>query len=218
MSIRVFIADDHPLVREGLRFSIERRGKGIEIVGQASDGIQVLKLAEKQAIDVFILDITMPLLNGLETARLLLRQHPAARIIILSLHGTRNIVEEAMQAGARGYLTKETASRSVVDAIREVSEGHFYLSPDIAHFMVESTLAGGARRNLADRRLGALTGQERIVVQLIAEGLTTKEIASKLSLANDTVRTHRKNLMAKLKVHKQTELVRIALREGIIKP
>jgi DNA-binding NarL/FixJ family response regulator len=217
VSIRVLIADDHPLVRDGLRFSIERKGNNIEIVGEASDGMEVLRLAKKHPIDVFILDITMPLLNGLDTTRALLREHATAKVIILSLHDTRNFVEEAMRAGARGYLTKETASQNVVEAVREISAGRFYLSPAIAHFMVESALRA-SRRSRADRGPGALTTQERRILQLIAEGRTTKEIASQLSLAANTVHTHRKNLMAKLAVHKQTDLVRIALREGIIKP
>jgi two-component system NarL family response regulator len=212
VSIRVLIGDDHPVVRDGLRFCINRWGADIEIVGEASDGTEVLHLAKKQSIDIFIIDIAMPLLNGLDTTRALLREHPTAKVIILSFHKTRSFVEEAMRVGARGYLTKETASQNIVEAIREVAAGRFYLSPDIAQFMVEFT-GHGSRAN---RGIGGLTARERRVLQLTAEGKTAKEIASLLSLATNTVHAHRKNLMTKLDVHKQTDLVRIALREGII--
>ena len=216
MSVRVLIADDHPVVRDGLRFSIERWGGDIEIVGEARDGMEVLHLARKHSIDVFIIDVAMPLLNGLDATRALLRDHPAAKVIILSFHMTRSVVEEALRAGARGYVTKETASRNIVEAIRETAAGRFYLSPDVAQFMVQSAFKERAGRT--NRRSGSLTTRERRVLQLIAEGKTSKEIASLLSLATNTVHAHRKNLMAKLDVHKQTDLVRIALREGIIRP
>lgn len=216
MSIRVLIADDHPLVRDGLRFSIERSGRNIEVVGEASDGLEVLKTATKQPVDVFILDITMPRLNGLDAARELIKRHSSAKIIILSLHDSSAFVEEAMEAGARGYLTKETASRNVVEAVCEVYAGRFYLSPDIAHFVVEKALRG-AEKNRDVRRGAALTTQERKVLQLIAEGRTTKEIASELRRSVNTIHAHRKNLMAKLDIHKQTDLVRFAVKEGIAK-
>jgi len=216
VSIRVLIADDHPIVRDGLRFCIKRWGADIEIVGEASNGMEVLKLAKRHPIDVLVLDIAMPLLNGLDTTRALLREHPTAKVIILSFHNTRSFVEEAIRAGARGYLTKETASQNIVEAIREIASGRFYLSPDVAQFMVEFALRG--HRGRANRGPGVLTARERRVLQLIAEGKTSKEIASLLKLATNTVNAHRKNLMAKLEVHKQTDLVRIALREGIVEP
>jgi DNA-binding NarL/FixJ family response regulator len=215
MSIRVLIADDHPIVLDGLRFCLKRWGENIEIAAEAHDGMEVLRLAKKISIDVFLLDVAMPLLNGLDTTRTLLREQPTAKVIILSFHTTRSIVEEAMRAGARGYLTKETASQNVVEAIREIAAGRFYLSPDVAKFMVE--YAFKAHKGKANRGPRALTARERRVLQLIAEGKTSKEIASLLSLATNTVHAHRKNLMAKLQVHKQTELVRAALNEGIIK-
>ena len=153
MSIRVLIADDHPIVRDGLRFCIERWGKNIEITGEAQDGMEVLQLAKKHPIDVFILDVAMPLLNGLDTTRALLREQPTAKIIVLSFHTTRGVVEEAMRAGARGYLTKETASRHIVEAVRQVAGGRSYLSPDVDRFMVELAFKGHrGRRNQKDRR------------------------------------------------------------------
>jgi DNA-binding NarL/FixJ family response regulator len=215
VSITVLIADDHPLVRDGLRLSIKRSGKNINIVGEAADGLEVLQIARKHPVDVFVLDITMPRLNGLDAARELIRRYPAAKIIILSIHDSRSVVEETMAAGVYGYLTKETASRNVVEAICEVHAGHFFLSPDIAHFMVEKALAKGRNIHIAQKSI--LTLQERKVLQLIAEGRTAKEIASELGSAVNTIHAHRKSLMSKLGIHKGTDLVRFALKEGIAK-
>ena len=217
MSIRVVIADDHPVVRDGLRMAIERSGKDIVVVGEASDGMEVLTMAGTVHPDVFILDITMPNMNGIETARELRKRSPGTKVIILSLHDTKAMVEEALAAGARGYLTKEMATRNVVEAVTEVHAGHYYLCPAIAHFIVETGLMGkkGVRKRGAVPV--ALTGQERKVLQLIAEGRSTKEIAAVLHLSVHTIHAHRNNMMAKLNVHKQSGLVRYALKAGIAK-
>jgi two-component system NarL family response regulator len=217
MSIRVLIADDHPVVRDGLRMTIERSGKDIQVVAEASDGMEVLKLAAKDSADVYILDITMPAMNGIETARELLKKAPAAKIIMLSLHDTKALVEEALAVGARGYLTKESATRDVVDAISEVRAGRYYLSPRIAHHLVNAGQKGKRRSRNLRPGPGALTGQEKKVLQLIAEGHSGKEIAVLLGLSAHTVHAHRSSLMAKLDIHKQADLVRYAIREGIAK-
>jgi DNA-binding NarL/FixJ family response regulator len=215
MNISVLIADDHPLVREGLRFSIQRSGQPIEVVYEAADGLEVLQAAKKQPIDIFLLDITMPRLNGLDAARELLSKNRDVKIILLSFNSSRAFVEQAIEVGVRGYLTKETASRNVVEAISEVHAGRFYLSPDIAGFMVEKAVDRGQKSG--SPRKTHLTIQERKVLQLIAEGKTAKEIASGLGLAVNTVHAHRKNLMAKIGIHKGTDLVRFAIKEGIAK-
>jgi DNA-binding NarL/FixJ family response regulator len=215
MSIRVLIADDHPLVRDGLRFSIERNCRDIKIVAEAADGWEVLQLAESHAVDVFVLDLTMPRLNGLDTAHELMRKRANTRIALLSIHESRSLVEEALRSGVRGYLTKETASRSVIEAIRELHAGRRYLSPDIAHYAGMS--APGERWKRHDRRVEALTPQERKVLQMIAEGRTVREIAGELGRTLNTIQTHRKNLMSKLDLHKQTDLLRFAVKEGIAK-
>ena len=216
MKIRVLIADDHPVVRDGLEFSLARKAPEIEVVGEAEDGAAAVALARSLSPDVIILDITMPRLNGLDAAREILRGNPAARVIILSLHDTRAFVEEAIAAGARGYLTKETAGRNIAEAVREVHAGRYFLSPAVAHIVVEKAKAGAKAPR---RRSGppALTSQERKVLQLIAEGRTGKEIASDLGIAPNTVHAHRTSLMAKLGLHKQTDLVRFAVREGLAK-
>jgi DNA-binding NarL/FixJ family response regulator len=217
VKIRVLVADDHPLVRDGLRFSIERSGEEVEIIAEAADGLAAIKSAEMHAPDVYVLDITMPRMNGLETAREILRGDPAAKIIILSLHDTRAFVEDALELGARGYLTKDTASRHIIEAVKEVHAGRFYLSPQIAHILVEKGIRPAKARR-SGRRAAALTAQERKVLQLIAEGRTGKEIAKALGIAPNTVHAHRTNLMTKLGLHKQTDLVRFAIKEGLIKP
>jgi DNA-binding NarL/FixJ family response regulator len=140
--IRVFIADDHPVVRDGLRLTIERSGKDMVVVGEAADGLEVLKAARTRRADVFILDITMPKLNGIETTRELLKRNPASKVIMLSLHSTKAMVEEALAAGARGYLTKEMATRTVVEAVAEIHAGRYYLCPMVAHFVVEAGFIG----------------------------------------------------------------------------
>jgi two-component system, NarL family, response regulator NreC len=213
MSIRVLIADDHPLVREGLRHALDRGRPGLEIIAEVANGLELMKAAATHPVDIFIIDITMPLMNGLDAARALLKRDPAARIIMLTMHDSRALVEEAMGIGARGYLTKETASSKVVDAVREVNAGRYYLSPDVMQFMVDKARTGpdeGARARRVD-----LTTQERRILQLISEGRSGKEIAAELGRSINTVNAHRKNLMAKLGLHKQTDLVRYALKEGI---
>lgn len=217
MSIRVVIADDHPVVRDGLRLAIERSGKDIVIVGEASDGMEVLEIARTRPPNVFILDITMPKLNGIETARELLRRSPGAKIIMLSLHDTKVMVEEALSAGARGFLTKEAVTRTVVDAVTEVHAGRFYLCPSIAHFVVDAVFLGKKSLQKRGATPVALTGQERKVLQLIAEGHSNKEIAAMLDLSVNTVHAHRNQAMAKLNIHKQADLVRYAIKAGIAK-
>jgi DNA-binding NarL/FixJ family response regulator len=216
MSIRVVIADDHPIVRDGLRFCIERSGQDIRVVGESANGQEVLDCAGKLPADVYILDITMPVLNGLETARQLIRSVPSAKIIMLSLLSTQALVEEALAIGVRGYLTKETASRNLVEAVTEVYAGRVFFSPDIADIIVNRYVKGAAVPQTLDRP-AALTAQERKILQLVAEGATYKEVAAKLDLSSNTVHTHRKNLMAKLNIHRQADLVRYAIREGIAK-
>jgi DNA-binding NarL/FixJ family response regulator len=213
MSIRVLIADDHPLVREGLRHAIDRGRPGIEIIAETTNGLELLKAAAAHPVDIFIIDISMPLMNGLDAARALLKKDPAARIIMLTLHDSRALVEEAMGIGARGYLTKETASSRVVEAVREVNAGRYYLSPEVQEFLVDKARTGPG--TAVGTRRAELTAQERKVLQLISEGRSGKEIATELGRSLNTVNAHRKHLMAKLGLHKQTDLVRYALREGI---
>jgi DNA-binding NarL/FixJ family response regulator len=159
----------------------------------------------------------MPKLNGIETARELLLRSPGAKIIMLSLHDTKAMVEEALAAGARGFLIKEMATRNIVDAVAEVHAGRYYLSPAIAHFVVEAGLLGKKGLRQRGEAPVALTGQERKVLQLIAEGGSTKEVAALLDLSVNTIHSHRNRVMAKLNIHKQTDLVHYALKAEIAK-
>lgn len=213
MSIRVIIADDHPVVRDGLRLKVERSAKDIVIVGEASDGLEVLKMARTHPADVFILDITMPNMNGIETARQLLKRFPTAKVIMLSLHDTKVMVDESLAAGARGYLTKETASQNVVEAVTEVHAGRTYLCPKVSHYFVDVARGTRKRGNIP----AALTGQERKVLQLIAEGRSNKAIAALLDRSANTIHVHRNNMMAKLNIHNQAELIHYAIKAGIAK-
>lgn len=212
MSIRVIITDDHPVVRDGLRFAITRGGGDIAVVGEAGDGQALLELARTTPADVYVTDVTMPVLNGIEATRALVRRDPSARVIMLSLHGSDSIVSASLRAGARGFMTKESLTRCVAEAIREVHRGCFYLSPDVAHCVVKPFLDGRAAPP------AALTPREARVLQLVAEGRTSKEIAVQLDLSVNTIQKHRANLMAKLDIHDPVGLARYAIREGIAKP
>ncbi len=216
MSIQVMIADDHQLVRDGLKFIIGHVSNDIEVVGEASNGYEVLELAGKILVDVIILDITMPRLNGLETLRRLIAQRPKTKVIILSIYDTQTMVEEAIDAGAFGYITKETASKTIVDAIYAVFSGHYYFSPDITHLFIKKTAKRGRIRESTNGP-ESLTIQEKKIMRRIAEGYSTKDIATEFGLSVNTISTHRKHLMAKLDIHKQADLVRYAIRKGFVK-
>jgi len=179
--------------------------------------MEVLKTSRTRPADVFILDITMPNLNGIETARELLKRAPAAKVIILSLHSTKAMVEESLAVGARGYLTKEMATRNVVEAVAEVHAGRYYLCPMVAHFVVEAGFVGKEGSRQRGAAPFGLTGQERKVLQLITEGHSNKEIADLLDLSANTIHAHRNSVMAKLNLHKQADLVHYAIKAGIAK-
>jgi two-component system NarL family response regulator len=216
MSIRVVLADDHPVVRAGLRAVIEKSKEDIAIVDEAVNGIEVLDIAEKNAVDVYLLDVEMPHLNGIETAERLLKKDPKAKIIILSIHDSRIFVHRALRCGVKGYILKESAIEEVTKAIQEVFKGRFFLSPGISNYIVDGFLGkigAGKDKSAGD----GLTKREREVLQLIGEGSTNKEIAQKLNLYLNTVQVHRRNLMHKLNIHKQADLICYTIKEGISK-
>jgi DNA-binding NarL/FixJ family response regulator len=216
MSIRVVLADDHPIVRAGLRAVIEKSKEDIVIVDEAINGKDVLKIAEKSAVDVYLLDVEMPHLNGIETAERLLGKDPKTKIIILSIHDSRIFVHRALRSGVKGYILKENATEEVIQAIQEVFRGRFFLSPGISSYIVDGFLGKVGARKEKSAETG-LTKREREVLQLIGEGSTNKEIAQKLNLYLNTVHVHRRNLMQKLNIHKQADLIRYTIKEGISK-
>ena len=210
MPIRILLADDHVVVRQGLRALLEQAG--MVVIGEASDGQEALRSAHEQSPDVAVLDIAMPHLNGLETARRLREALPQTKIVLLTMHTEDPYVLEALQAGAVGYVLKTQAAVDIVQAIRDVLQGGIYLSPRVSRAVVTAYLT---RSHLPP---DPLTSREREILQLIAEGQTTKEIASRLGLSVKTVESHRINLMRKLDIHETATLVRYAIRRGLASP
>ncbi len=208
MPTRVFLADDHALIRQGLKTLLERQG--FQVVGEASDGQETLRLAERTQPDVAIVDISMPFMNGLEAARELKKSSPNIRTIILTQHEEDQYVTEALRAGAKGFVLKSQAADDLVHAIREVCRGSVYVSPCIPRTAVEAYLS--KRYASAD----PLSGRERQVLQLVGEGKTTKDIAGRLGISVKTAESHRTRLMKKLDIHEIAGLVRYAIRRGLI--
>lgn len=215
MSIKVLLADDHPLVRDGIKYMIEKAKSEIEVVAEASNGNEVLELSDKISVDVYIIDILMPILNGIDTTVKLIKKNPLEKIIILSMHHSNQFVERAMRAGARGYVSKESIAEEIVYAIKEVNKGRNFLSPIISNFIVNAFLSN---RSAEDRQnMNQLTQREREILQLIAEGYKNKDITKRLHLTLNTVLVHRRNIMQKLSIHNKVELIRYAIKEGIAK-
>lgn len=214
MSIEVMIADDHAIVRDGIKAVIQSLGNEIEVIGEASNGKEVLEMAEKNPAHVYILDISMPMLNGIETTERLVKMNPKSKVIILSMHDDKNFVEKAFKSGAKGYLLKSSSSEEIVHSIHEVFNNRFYIDTRVSSFIVRGFLGENYPSEKKDRS-SDLTRREREILQLIAEGFSNKEIASQLNLSFHTANFHKKNIMRKLDIHKQTDLVRYALKEGI---
>lgn len=216
MSIKVLLADDHPVVRDGLRSVIDKKAEDIKIIGEASNGNDALEMAKKNQVDIYVLDISMPILNGIETTDRLIKMNPDSKIIILSIHDSHIFVEKALKSGARGYILKESATEEVIHAIREVYKGRFFLSPAISKFIVKGFIGKMQGYRRYEKPVN-LTQREREILQLIAESFTNKETARKLNISLYTVQVHRRNIMQKLGLHKYADLVRYAIKEGISK-
>jgi two-component system response regulator NreC len=208
MPTRILLADDHQIIREGLRSLLE--SEGFAVVGEASDGHEAVRLAQTLRPEVSVLDVTMPQLNGLDAARAILRVSPPTKPVLLTMHTEDHYVSAALKAGVRGYVLKSQASADLVQAIREVTRGMTYLSPGISQAVVD---ARQAKRDLPD---DPLTLRERQVLQLVAEGKTTKEVATLLGVRVKTAESHRTRIMAKLNIHDTAGLVRYAVRNGLI--
>jgi DNA-binding NarL/FixJ family response regulator len=211
---RILIADDHGIVREGLRRLLESEPE-LEVCAEASDGTEVLEGVERLKPDVVILDISMPTLGGLETLERLRAKHPDVKVILLSVHGNSPLVQSAVALGADGYVLKNARATEIVAAVSAVTKGGSYFSPAIAREIVEQLRAP---HRGAPEPFSVLSAREREVLHLIADGLSAKEIAVKLGISSKTVEAHRTSLMRKLGARKATELVRYALRHGLIEP
>lgn len=208
--IRLLLAEDHEVMREALR-SLLNAHSGLTVVGEAGTGRELLALAETTAPDVVVMDINMPELNGIEATRQLCAGFPHIRVIGLSVHEKGRMVSEMLKAGATGYVPKSSAARELLTAIRTVMAGKLYVSPEVLGDLMETRTRAGDETAFVK-----LTEREREVLQLLAEGDSTKEIASKLFLSVPTIHTHRQHIMQKLNARSIADLVRYAIREGII--
>jgi DNA-binding NarL/FixJ family response regulator len=208
------LADDHGIVRRGLRSLLETQ-PGLEVVGEASDGLEAVRLCEDSRPDILILDIAMPKLNGIEVASRVQKLDPAPRVIVLSMHTDESYIIRALAAGARGYLLKDATDEDLLPAIASVTAGKPYFSPAVTAVLMEDYVRQLQARGLTDT-YHLLTAREKEVLQLLAEGRSNKEVASLLDLGVSTVETHRANLMQKLNLHNTAEIVLYAVRKGII--
>ncbi len=214
--IRILIADDHGIVRTGLKLLLDRI-PGMEVVGEAADGREVVRLTAELGPEIVIMDIAMPLLNGLQAAAQIIQENPHTGVIFLSMHTDESYIVKALDAGARGYLLKDNADEDIERAVRAVAAGKPYFSPTISRALLEEDMRLMRKRGVQDS-FDLLTEREREVLQLLAEGKSNKEAAGVLNLSPYTVETHRTNMMQKLGIHNTAEIVLYAVRKGVITP
>jgi two-component system response regulator NreC len=214
-ALRILLADDHTLIRQGLRKLIEVRPEW-DVVAEAGNGRDAVRAALDLKPHVAILDIAMPLLNGIEATRQIVRRAPEVRVLVLSMYADEDYVTQVMKAGAAGYLLKDSADTDLMQAVSAVAEGKSFFSPAIAKTMLDEYVRHLAERGITDR-YDSLSEREREVFQLIAEGRSNKQIAELLFLSVSTVETHRAHIMEKLDVHNAAEMVLYAVRKGVIR-
>lgn len=212
-SLRVLIADDHEVARKGIRALIENH-PGWEVCGEAADGREAVKAATRLKPDLVLLDIGMPSLNGLDATRQILSESPDTRVLILTMHDSEQVVREVLAAGARGFLLKSDAGRDLVTAVEALQARRTFFTTKVAQLVLEGYLHPGPETEPPYRSV--LTPREREVIQLLAEGKTTKEVATTLNLSVKTAETHRTNLMRKLDLHSVVDLTLYAVRNGIV--
>ena len=214
MKIRVLVADDHAIIREGLRVMLGNQ-PDMEVVAVATNGREAIRLVDEHDLDVAVMDVSMPELNGIEAIQQIMPRHPQLEVVVLSIHDTKPYVFRALKAGARGYLIKETAGLEVVDAVRAVHRGERYLSQRIADLLTEPSFRK-LDSLMEDGPLEALSPREREILQLVAEGRTSQEIGERLSISPKTVDTYRSRLMQKIRVDDLAGLVKFAIQHGVI--
>jgi len=213
MTTKILLADDHKIVRDGLRMLFENE-KGLEVIGEAGNGWETLKMTHKLVPDIVIMDITMPGLNGIDTTQRITNELPGVKVIALSMHSDRRFVSGMLEAGASGYLLKDCAMEELAAAVRAVSLNQTYLSPRIADIVVKNYI-NKAGRNKSEL-FPSLTNREREILQLLAEGKSARQIAGFLHVSIKTVETHRRNIMFKLDLGSTAELIKYAINEGLI--
>lgn len=212
--IRILLADDHTVVRKGLRLLVENE-PGFTVIGDAANGREAVALAEAHRPDVIVMDVAMPILNGIEAARQITGKLPSTSVVFLSMHSDESYVLKALKAGARAYLLKDSAEHDLINAIKAVSEGKAFFSPAISKMLVEDYVRQMQAHNVEDT-YELLTTREREVLQLLGEGRSNKEVASILELSLHTVETHRSNILQKLNLHTGAELILYAIRKGVV--
>ncbi len=213
--LRILLADDHTVVRQGLRKVLEERPDWV-VVAEAGNGRDAVKQAEELKPDVAIIDVAMPLLNGIEATRQIVKRSPATRILVLTMHSDEAYVNQILKAGATGYLLKDSADVDLIQAVAAVSQGKSFFSPAVARLMLDDYVRQLADKGITDR-YESLSEREREIFQLIAEGKANKEIAHILSISPSTVETHRARIMEKLDLHSAAEIVLYAVRRGVIR-
>jgi two-component system response regulator NreC len=215
-TLRILLADDHTVVRQGLRKVLEERSDW-KVVAEAGDGREAVRQAEQHKPDVAILDVAMPLLNGIEATRQIVRRVPGVRVLVLSMHADEAYVTQILHAGAAGYLLKDSADVDLLQAVSAIAEGKSFFSPAIARLMLDDYVRQRSGEPGIVDRYELLSEREREVFQLIAEGKTNKDIAAILFISLSTVETHRARIMEKLDVHSAAEIVLYAVRRGVIR-
>ena len=213
-SIRILLADDHTIVRKGLRMLLESH-EGFRVVAEAADGREAVTLVEQHQPDVVVMDLAMPILNGIEAARQICSGNTQSAIVFLSMHSDEGYVLKALKSGAKGFLLKDSAEHDLINAVKTVSEGKAFFSPAISKMLVEDYVRQMHEQKVEDS-YDLLTTREREVLQLLAEGRSNKEVATVLDLSLHTVETHRGHIMQKLNLHSGAEMVLYAIRKGVI--
>ena len=212
-NIKVLVADDHTILRQGIKALLDNQA-GIEVIGEAKDGREALTLIERLLPDVILMDIGMPGLNGLEATRRIKKKFPGIKVLVLTMYTNEEYVFQILNAGANGYLVKETAFQDLISAIRAVYRDEAFMSPSIAKKVINRYTQGVRKTN--DTACDILTTREREILQLIAEGSSSKKIAEALFISPKTVETHRTHIMDKLNIHNRTDLIKYAIRTGIV--
>ncbi len=212
--LKILLADDHLVMRSGLRALLERQ-PNLEVVGESENGRQTVELAASLKPDIVVMDVGMPILNGIEATRQIVGAETGTSVIILSMHGDESYVMRALKAGARGYLLKDSAAADLMNAIQAVSQNKSFFSPRVSHILAEDYVRVLKQKGEVDS-YDLLTDREREILQLLAEGKANKEVATLLNISPYTVETHRKHILEKLNLHTPAELILYAVRKGII--